>query len=69
MSSHIGGERRSRPRFGNLLEHLAAAVLFALLIAAVASAMLGATCFLVAHAPWAFPLMVVALALWCRTDR
>lgn len=68
MSSHIDGERPAS-RFGNLLEDLAAAVLFALLIAAVASAMWVATCFLVAHAPWAFPLMVVALALWCSTDR
>lgn len=68
MSSHIDGERPAS-RFGNLLEDLAAWLLFALLIAAVASAMLAATCFLVAHAPWAFPLMVVALALWFRTDR
>ncbi len=68
MSSHIDGERPAS-RFGNLLEDLAAWLLFALLIAAVASAMAAATCFLVAHAPWAFPLMVVALALWCRTDR
>lgn len=68
MSSHIGGERPGL-RFGNLIEDLAAAVLFALLIAAVAAAMWAATCFLVAHAPWAFPLMVVALALWCRIDR
>lgn len=68
MSSHIGGKRPGL-RFGNLLEHLAATVLFALLIAAAALSMWAATCFLVAHAPWAFPLMVVALALWCRTDR
>ena len=68
MSSHIDGERPGL-RFGNLLEDLVAAVLFALLVAASASAMWVATCFLVAHAPWAFPLMVVALALWCRTDR
>lgn len=68
MSSHVDGERPGL-RFGNLLEDLAATVLFALLIAAGAAAMWAATCFLVAHAPWAFPLMVVALALWCRTGR
>lgn len=68
MSSHIDGEPPVS-RFGSLLEDLAAWLLFALLIAAAASAMLVATCFLVAHAPWAFPLMVVALALWCRAGR
>lgn len=68
MSSHIGGERPGL-RFGNLLEDLVAAVLFALTIAAAVSAMWAATCFLVAHAPWAFPLMIVALALWCSADR
>lgn len=68
MPSHTDGERPGL-RFGNLLEDLAATVLFALLIAAVAAAMWAATCFLVAHALWAFPLMIVALALWCRTDR
>lgn len=68
MSSHIDGERPGL-RLGNLLEDLAAWLLFALLIAAVASAMWVATCFLVAHAPWAFPLMVVALALCCRAGR
>lgn len=62
-------EHRWRPRFGNLLEHLGAAVLFVLLIVAVALSMWAATCFLVAYAPWAFPLMVVVLALWCRAAR